>query len=330
MNAHKLTLLRGRRRWPWTRQELERGGNLLATGAALVDGGVGASGRALRRVSERPGRNCAGCLLALVWLSCLLAVGFQIRTLAQPVLSVGSATIWPGGIAALPVGLLGGTNTFGGFNATVTLPAGFQVAGILPGNLFATNQFIVDSSAGPGPNDFSVLAYSTTNTISGSGTLVSLVIRAGAGVPPGVASVGFRDDSASFVRFHALLSVDGSVSLAHTTTAGQLNVISTSSDSNHSGVPDVVKLAFGIDPANTSLTPSVSLLLTPSGFSLVFPTSGFPWYRYRVVRSGTLSGPVSSWTVFADNISGTGQPVAVAISQAAAQGFFAVIAEVTQ
>jgi len=145
-------------------------------------------------------------LLLFFWLSVPLAA------FSQPALYLGSVNGWQGGTVALDVGLSGGNAPYAGFNATLQLPAGFQFLGVLNGPLLSGRGFIVaqQPSVVQGTNQLSILAYSGTNTFTGNGVLLSILLQISNTAPLGVQPVLFmQNNTNSSLNAHALSSQNG-------------------------------------------------------------------------------------------------------------------------
>ena len=253
----------------------------------------------------------------------------RVAVLAQPVLSLGSAVAWQGGSAALDVRLAGGASPYAGFNATIILPQGFQVSGVANGSLLPPGGFAVDEqvSTPSGANLLSVVAYSPTNTFTGSGTLLSLLLKIPSGAPLGNNIISFKEDTNALVSPHALSSFDGSQSVAHTTVSGNVEVFSPTADTDGDGYSDQMEICFGTNPRDASSKPRPSLIRGTNGLAFAFPTSSNPAFTYRVVYSDNLFLPLNSWTVLTDNIPGNGATITITnISATAQQRFYRVAA----
>ena len=163
--------------------------------------------------------------------------------LGVPNLSADAVTGAPGQTVAVPLRLTGTAPASAGFNATVHLPRGMVLADVLRGGLLPAPDFrlAAHSLLDPSVNAFTLLAYSTTQTLSATGTLCTLLVAIPADAGPGDYPVLLDvPDRSPPVPGHAFSSADGSSSLAHVVGNGLLSVrmSGTPGDSNGNGIPD--------------------------------------------------------------------------------------------
>jgi hypothetical protein len=157
---------------------------------------------------------------------CLLLCLVPFRAAPQPVLSLSSASGSPGGTVAMDLQLAGALEPYGGFNATVELPPGFQFLGLLTNGLLSGAGFIIDqqNSVSPGTNELSILAYSPSNSFTGPGVLLSILLQIATTAPLGSSPVVFKQNTNSILSPHALSSIGGTSSVPHTVSDGMVQV----------------------------------------------------------------------------------------------------------
>lgn len=166
-----------------------------------------------------------------------------------PNLAADAVTGAPGQTVAIPLRLTGTAPVSAGFNATVHLPRDMVLADVLRGGLLPSPDFrlAVHSLPDPSVNAFTLLAYSTTQTFSATGTLCTLLVAIPADTGPGDYPIVLdAPDRSPPVRGHAFASADGTASLAHTVGNGLLSVRipGTPGDSNGNGIPDNWEILF--------------------------------------------------------------------------------------
>jgi hypothetical protein len=265
-------------------------------------------------------------LLLFFWLFAAVAA------FSQPVLYLGSVNGWQGGTVALDVGLSAGAAHYAGFNATLQLPAGFQFLRVLNGPLLSGGGFIIaqQPSVVQGTNQLSILAYSGTNTFTGNGVLLSILLQISNTAPLGVQPVLFmQNNTNSSLNAHALSSQNGQVSVQHSVSPGAVQVFNRNAYSGSNGFSDLQAIAFGINPLDPTSKPAPQIIFGPNGPLIVFPTSADRAFQYRVIYSDQLALPLNAWNVLYDNINGTGGFVTNSLNLTN-QEFFQVIVEVAQ
>ncbi len=162
----------------------------------------------------------------LVW-SLILTLAAAATATGGLHLAAGTATVAPGDTAALPLLLTESTVPSSGFNATIHLPPGMSLSGVVRGNLLPASDFrlLAHTLDVPSLNAVSLLASSASQTFSSTGTLCTLLIAIPSDTGPGDYPIVLdAPDRSPPVRGHAFASADGAVSLAHTVGNGLVSV----------------------------------------------------------------------------------------------------------
>ncbi len=184
----------------------------------------------------------------LIWSLVLAAAAAATTTSAGLHLAAGTATGPPGGTAAIPL-VLNEASTAAGFNVTIHLPQDMPLSGVVRGGLLPSPGFrlVTHTLDDPSVNAVSLLAWSASQTFSGTGTLCTLLIDIPPDTGPGDYPIRLDDpDRSPPVRNHAFSSADGASSLAHTVGNGLLSVRmpGATGDSNGNGIPDDWEILF--------------------------------------------------------------------------------------
>ncbi|MCP4110435.1 MAG: hypothetical protein GY749_33765 [Desulfobacteraceae bacterium] len=132
-------------------------------------------------------------LLGSVLILMLLSAATAPQAIAVPELSVGSATIQPGGTASLNISLYSdGTESYAGINAKIILPEKITVTNVSKGYLLS-DAFKLDWQTSD-TGDITFIAYSATETFTASsGILLTLEIQAQDTIQPGTFNVSLAD-----------------------------------------------------------------------------------------------------------------------------------------
>ena len=163
---------------------------------------------------------------------------------AVPCLVLDCVTGAPGQTVSIPLRLTGTAPASAGFNATIYLPAGAALAGVVRGALLPAPGFtlLAQPLADPAANALALLGYSATQTFSSTGMLCTLLVAVSSDAGPGDYPVVLdAPDRSPLVRgSHALSSADGASAAAHAASNGVLSVriAGAPGDSNGNGIPD--------------------------------------------------------------------------------------------
>ena len=150
-------------------------------------------------------RNCK--LIIPLFLCLFLTMTYQVN--AAPILSLSSpGSVEQGGTSTLDIGISEGTESFAGVNAKILLPSNVSVTNITKGALLATD-FKIDSRELTEENGVSIIAYSSDNTFSNSGTLLTLNLSVADDVLTGTHNITFASNNANPVinTKHSVLSL---------------------------------------------------------------------------------------------------------------------------
>lgn len=155
----------------------------------------------------------------------------------------------PGQTLPVPLRLTGTAPASAGFNASIQLPRGVVLTDVVRGSLLPSPGFRLVAQTLPNLSDNAValLAYSTTQTLTSTGVLCTLLLAIPADAPPGDYPIVLdAPDRSPPVSAHALSSADGASSVAHTVGNGLLTVRqpATPGDSNGNGIRDDWEILF--------------------------------------------------------------------------------------
>jgi hypothetical protein len=193
----------------------------------------------------------------------ILALAFAMvrPALAVPHLAPDSVTGAPGGTVAMALRLTGTAPSSAGFNATIYLPSGVTLTGLVRGSLLPSADFrlVAQPLTDPTVNAVAVLGYSETHSLVSTGWLCTLLLSIPSDTGPGDYPIVIDSpDRTPLVRgSHALSSSDGASSVAHTVGDAVLSVRISGlpGDSNGNGIPDDWEvLFFGVITNVTDLT----------------------------------------------------------------------------
>lgn len=168
----------------------------------------------------------------------LLALAVQ----SAPTISLQSTYAETSQNVTLKVNFSGGTEAYGGINARIELPAGYDFVSLSKGDLLSSGSFTASAvnyndSTGSG---VAFLVYSSSSTFQSDGHLLDLVVTTPANAALGKKPLKFETDSpiTSVNVQHAISDALGDKSLTLATSNANLYVISDSSDQNGNGIPD--------------------------------------------------------------------------------------------
>lgn len=135
-----------------------------------------------------------------------------------------------------------------GFNAEIILPAGVSVDSVLLGDLLVPPENYELAFAINGQN-LRVVAWSSTDTFTGSGEILKLHLRLDAELL-GLKVLAFAETNPDPLinSQHAVSNADGSDSLPHDFSNASFLVFSELSDYDNDGMPDEWEVEFGLDP----------------------------------------------------------------------------------
>lgn len=162
---------------------------------------------------------------------------------AVPTLTLsGPSQIEQGQNLTLQLGLSGGTEAYGGFNARIALPQGVSLSAVNRGPLLPV-LFTIDQSMSSSGNEvwLSLVGFSATSSITApEGKLLDLVLQVTSTAVAGTYNIHFADENPDPLvnSRHALANADGSQSVIHTVAGMNLTILSSGLDSDGDGIPD--------------------------------------------------------------------------------------------
>ena len=171
-------------------------------------------------------------LLTLLILAFFLT-GTPIQANAAPTLELGTAMELEDGTASLNLSLSGGDEAYAGMNAKILLPKGITVTDVSEGELLSSGNFTIRyQTFSDASNDgVIVVAYSTSDTFSGSGILLTLELQVSDSVSSGQHDVEFATTNAPLVNSrYALSNSDGSKSVSPTLNNGKITILKMEDD----------------------------------------------------------------------------------------------------
>lgn len=136
----------------------------------------------------------------------------------------------------------------GGFNGSILIPDEMEVIQVNWGNAIRTKDF--DLKYSQQGAEFRFLSYSTSANATISGGLLQLDIHIDSGATPGVRELAFSSTNPQPMvnSMHAISTVDGSLSLPHTTSNTSFLIYTMTSDHDGDGMPDYYESRYGLDP----------------------------------------------------------------------------------
>jgi hypothetical protein len=173
-------------------------------------------------------------LLTIVFMAFLLA-STPLQADAAPELSLGSAEVLPGQTASLNLKLAGGTEKYAGVNVTIQLPENISINVVSKGALLNSG-FTSDYSTDG--NKLRIIAYSSSTTISGTGTLFSLSLKADEDASEGEQDISFITTSSELLNPNALSNSDGSKSISPTLKDGKITILKEEEPEEPDELPD--------------------------------------------------------------------------------------------
>jgi hypothetical protein len=142
----------------------------------------------------------------------------------------GDATARPGTRILLTIHLPETTVPCSGINARLFLPPHTEATQVIKGHLLEGTDFkLLSHAAG---RSVSFLAYSTTSTFTGPGTLVTLELYVSTAASDGNYPIAFYDNAGDLVNWRALAPADNTTSLLPVASNGNLAVNRTVSARN--------------------------------------------------------------------------------------------------
>jgi len=179
-------------------------------------------------------------LVAVLIIMLLFTATSEPLAIAAPELTLGSATVQPGGVASLSLSLSQGSEQYAGMNAKIILPKGLTVKSISKGALLSAN-FIIDfrSFSETANNGATLIAYSGSDEFSASsGVLLTLTIEVAATAATGQYDIKFASTNLiSRVNSRYALANKNAASVAPLPVNGKIT-ISLSQDADNDGLPD--------------------------------------------------------------------------------------------
>jgi hypothetical protein len=170
-----------------------------------------------------------------------LLLGLSCTAQAAPTLSLSSSSAEPGSSTTLQLSISGVETSYSGFNAELKYPTCMSVSSVEAGTLLDSS-FLMDSveTARIEGNTLSFLAYSGTGSFSADGVLLSLIFEVGADCSTGQHTVSFASVNPEPLvnSRHALANQDGSVSVSHQVSNGNIVLTATNNDTDQDGMDD--------------------------------------------------------------------------------------------
>jgi len=193
-------------------------------------------------LSARNNRFATGALLVTILLASRMAT-------AEPVLSLKAGNGLIGGDFSASVSVAPDALTStGGFNGSVQLPAGMEVTAATWGSAVNPTEWVLQYAQQD--SNFRFVTYSTSANTTVSGELLKFTVHIDASETPGIRQMTFAatNPDPRVNSRHAITNVDGSLSLAHTTTDASFLIYNMTSDHDGDGMSDYYESRYGLDP----------------------------------------------------------------------------------
>ncbi len=179
--------------------------------------------------------------IKFVSLLFMVTVGICSWVQAESTLTIGSTSAELGEIVSIPLSISGVTEDYAGINAKIYVPDCVTVTDVSHGSLLSGNNFNTSflPFADQNGNGVSLITYSTTNSLSGNGTLLLVKMQVGALCQGQSYQLEFATTNPDPLinANHAVSNGDGSASLSHLVTNGSLTITGFT-DTDNDGIND--------------------------------------------------------------------------------------------